>query len=63
MGKIKEVVISLGHSRRIAEEIELKLNQAGIGNEPEPTLARIVTAETTKKRTTSKNVSEVKSNL
>jgi len=29
MGKAKDVVISLGHSRRMAEEIEYELQQAG----------------------------------
>jgi len=33
MGKVKDIVISLGHSRRTAEEIEIKLQQAGIGKE------------------------------
>jgi len=35
MGKVKDIIISLGHPRRMAEQIEYRLKDAGVLKEEE----------------------------
>ncbi|MFH1623550.1 MAG: hypothetical protein ABID54_00150 [Pseudomonadota bacterium] len=69
MGKVKDVVISLGHSRRMAEEIEYELRQAGVLKEEVAEKVEVVGVEEdaekgkeevgSRKNIKTKNISEV----
>lgn len=60
MGKVKEVVLSLGYGRREAERIEFKLQEAGVGREEEE---KEQEKKEIKRKLVTKDVSEVKSSL
>ena len=61
MGKAKDVLLALGMRRKEAENIENKLRNAGALIEEEE--AKVETKKEVGKKTMTKNVSEVKSEL
>lgn len=64
MGKAKDVLLSLGMRRKEAEKIEDKLRDAGVLIEEEEAIKVEEKVEVVKKRkTVSKNVSEVKTDF